>query len=237
MAFDSGQMVALRADPTWIGGVTAVLPAVGGVPRYRVTHGPGVSRDYSEDQLVAMPTANAADATFGAFRVRLIGHLYALRSTRFLSSRHPLMRLYIRALTRGHTEPVSARLRVADQKAPAGTYLFVVDLWETSSVRPDVDLVTFAVDLSDSTPCSIVERRLLELLTVADGVQDAVGAEALNQARAALDAYAERERRQAVAVATRTNDSVAALGRCGRERQAVDIVSHRIVEGLLTIAH
>jgi hypothetical protein len=95
VAFDLGQLVVLRADPERIGPVIAVLPAVEGLARYRVFHGPGASRDYAEDQLVAAPTDAGGDGDDGVgpteFRARLTAarllhpltdHVYSPRAAR-----------------------------------------------------------------------------------------------------------------------------------------------------------
>ena len=94
--FQIGELVMLRADPSRIGPVIAVLPTVEGQARYRVYHGPGVTRDYAEDQLTACLDDAVRDAdrdplAAETFRVRLTAarlrhpltdHVYALRAAR-----------------------------------------------------------------------------------------------------------------------------------------------------------
>jgi len=95
VAFEVGQLVALRADPARMGPVTAVLPAVEGRARYRVFHAAGASRDYAEDQLVAVAEDTGGGGVGGVgpgeFRARLTAarlrhpltdHVYALRAAR-----------------------------------------------------------------------------------------------------------------------------------------------------------
>ena len=100
-AFGIGDLVAVRADPTRRGPVIAVLPAVNGRARYRVFHSSSATREYAQDQLVAVeaprPDAWADGLVDGSwveadsFRARLIAarlanpqidHIYALRSAR-----------------------------------------------------------------------------------------------------------------------------------------------------------
>lgn len=99
-AFGVGELVAVRADSSRRGPVIAVLPAVNGRARYRVFHSSSVTREYAEEQLVAVdaPSDSWADglvegswADVESFRARLIAvrlanpqidHIYALRSAR-----------------------------------------------------------------------------------------------------------------------------------------------------------
>ena len=100
--FAVGDLVALRADPDRCGPVMAVLPAVNGIPRYRVFHSATLLRDYLEDQLDPVEAAPAGDGLAGAlaagdgldpatFRARLtaarlshplVDSLYALHAAR-----------------------------------------------------------------------------------------------------------------------------------------------------------
>ncbi len=99
--FVVGQLVAVRADPSRSGPVIAVLPAVNGRARYRVFHSSAVTREYAEEQLIAVdvpPPDPWADGLVEgpwvdveSFRARLIAarlanpqidHIYALHSAR-----------------------------------------------------------------------------------------------------------------------------------------------------------
>src|SRR5258706_15154119 len=93
--FDVGQAVALREDPTWIGGVRAVLPAIQGTPRYQVVLADGVTRDCAEHELASAPDPVGGDSTFGWFRVRLIEYLTGMRPPNAVPARHRLMRFKV----------------------------------------------------------------------------------------------------------------------------------------------
>jgi ATP-dependent helicase HepA len=97
-----GQVVRLRADSSRVGSVIAVLPPIGGQPRYQVFHSAGDIREYVHDQIVVVDVSisrNAIDEALASgrwldsatFRARLtaerLGHplvdsLYALHAAR-----------------------------------------------------------------------------------------------------------------------------------------------------------
>lgn len=97
-----GELVSLRADRARRGSVIAVLPAVHGIPRYRVFHSAALVREYLEDQLEPVEFTAVGDALATAlaagdwldpatFRARLtaarlshplIDSLYALHAAR-----------------------------------------------------------------------------------------------------------------------------------------------------------
>lgn len=100
--FQPGDIVAPNASPDRQGVITAILPAIAGSHRYSVFHGPGNTREYAEEQLVAIQSAPPADTLSQAltssssldlatFRARLtaarlahplIDTLYALQAAR-----------------------------------------------------------------------------------------------------------------------------------------------------------
>mgnify|MGYP002381959509 CR=1 FL=1 len=117
--FVVGQDVCLRSDPSRQGMVRAVLPPIAGRARYRIYHGPGDIRDYTDDQLELVNdtpepdrllSAMASDRWMNAadFQARLTAtrlanpqsdNLYALQSARiqFISFQFkPLLR-FLRA--------------------------------------------------------------------------------------------------------------------------------------------
>ena len=213
MSFTVEQMVAVRADPTWIGVVTQILPEVDGVRRYRVHHDLGDGRDYRQDQLVGLSRADepyGRGAKFGAFRARLGGYLDTLRATPPPAATHPLAMLHIRALERGGGRMVSAQLTAAEPAVPAGGYLFGVDVWHTTAAETAFHVVTVAVELTSGTPAEALERRLLAMLVRADGRPDPAAAELIEQARPALDHRAEQHRRLAETAATQTSQALTA---------------------------
>ena len=59
--FEVGQLVCLLADPDRRGPVIELLPAVGGIPRYRVFHSPMDIREYHADQLLAVEVPSTSD--------------------------------------------------------------------------------------------------------------------------------------------------------------------------------
>lgn len=139
--FQVGQLVALKVDPVRMGPVTAILPPIDGLIRYRVFHAPGTSREYAEDQLIAVPdqveqgevlTAQQFLARLTAARLHhpLTDHVYALRSARirFVPFQfRPLLRL-VRA-----EEP---RLLIADDVGVGKTIEAGLILKELAARQP-----------------------------------------------------------------------------------------------------
>jgi hypothetical protein len=204
MTFGVGRPVASRHDPTWAGAVSAVLPADSkGLQRYRVFHGPGVSREHSEDQLIAAPADRSG---FAALRPRLFTYLHEVRSRPCLKPGHSFRRFQVDLLDH-MSDRVS--LRVTGVDAPPGTYLFAVYTWRTRGIIQESHVAEFAVDLATLDPSEAVERRMIGLLAHADTAADANPAVVTREARQALRSRREDRRRVLLAGATETDQEVA----------------------------
>ena len=213
MGFAVEQMVAVRADPTWIGVVAEVLPLVGGGLCYRVYHDLGDARTYREDQLTSLSRVDepyGRGATFGAFRMRLRGYLDTLRDAPPPGATHPLATLHIRALERGGGRMVRANLMVADPDVSAGDYLFGVDVWQVTAAQTAFHVIPVAVELATGAPAERVEQQLLPMLVRADGRPDGPAAAVIESARSALERRAEQHRQRAETAAAPTSHALTA---------------------------
>lgn len=102
MMFSPGDIVCVRVDPARQGPVIEVLAPIGGVPRYRVYHGPNKIGEYDHGQLIAATPPRPSSALLDAlldgrtleepvFRARVtaerlshpqVDSLYALQAAR-----------------------------------------------------------------------------------------------------------------------------------------------------------
>ena len=85
------------------------------------------------------------------------------RELPFITPVHPLAKLAVEAWTHV-SEPLVSAIRVSDPDLPTGVYLFVCDLWETLTVKPELRLMSLAWDLKTGDLCPEVGTALLRLL-------------------------------------------------------------------------
>ena len=116
------------------------------------------------------------------------------RALPFITPVHPLARLSTEALKQLQ-KPLFTHLKVQDLTVPAGTYVFVCDLWEMVAITPEIRLVNLVWSLHRRCLESELANQLLRLLAQAENIStttdlpDATLQEALN----ALDEQTQRE--------------------------------------------
>ena len=131
------------------------------------------------------------------------------RELPFITPVHPLARLATEHLKQ-RTKPLAAHLSVQIADVRAGRYVFVSELWETISIRPEIRLVSFAWSLSERRLAPDMSDRLLGLLKQAQSSNAPVAlpANAADEALAALDEETHRQRDAALAELLARNEQM-----------------------------
>lgn len=119
------------------------------------------------------------------------------RNLPFITPVHPLARVAVEHLARVDT-PLVAQLSISEPELPVGRYLFVCELWESVSLRPEAHLVGFARDLASGQLAPQVSMGLIRLLSAARTHTSVVAlrAEAVEESFRALDEVADAARRE-----------------------------------------
>ncbi len=132
------------------------------------------------------------------------------RDLLFITPIHPLARLATTYWSSVEGDLV-AGIRVRDTRVEAGWYVFVCEQWETIAARPDVRLVCLAVDLQSGQLHDGLSRRLLGMLTTAEGLSSPVPPHDRIQDRLAqLDELSDARRRATLSSLVETNEFVLA---------------------------
>ena len=131
------------------------------------------------------------------------------RELPFITPVHPLARLATEHLKQ-RTKPLAAHLSVQIADVRAGRYVFISELWETISIRPEIRLVSFAWSLSERRLAPDMSDRLLGLLKQAQSSNAPVAlpANAADEALAALDEETHRQRDAALAELLARNEQM-----------------------------
>jgi len=131
-----------------------------------------------------------------------------LRECPFITPVHPLSKLAIDYFETMELGLVS-NLCLTDSSATPGTYVFVLDLWEQVSVRPQLQLAAFAWDINTHTYNEELSQHLVRRLADVQPQREdppTTDDDTLKIALEALDETAERERKAALAELQRIND-------------------------------
>ena len=131
------------------------------------------------------------------------------RELPFITPVHPLARLATEHLKQ-RTKPLAAHLSVQIADVRAGSYVFVSELWETISIRPEIRLVSVAWSLSERRLAPDMSDRLLGLLKQAQSSNAPVAlpANAADEALTALDEETHRQRDAALAELPARNEQM-----------------------------
>jgi hypothetical protein len=132
------------------------------------------------------------------------------RDIPFITPVHPLSRLATEEL-KAVSRPLTACLRVRSSVVPAGTYVFVCDLWETVAVKPELRLVSLACNLLDLRPDRSIADKLLSLLLSSESVPpDSSLLDKTSTALGTLDEHMHNERDAALAELLTRNEQLMA---------------------------
>lgn len=130
-----------------------------------------------------------------------------LRECPFITPVHPLSKLAIDYFENMDTELVG-NLGLTDPAITSGKYVFVFDLWEKVSVRPEIQLTAFAWDVEAHTHAQALSQCLVNRLADLRPREHTpiLDDDALKHALKALDGVAEQAREAALVGLQRTND-------------------------------
>lgn len=129
------------------------------------------------------------------------------RDLPFVTPMHPLARL-ARAYWSAVTGPLTAQLASTDPTLPGGRYVFALERWEVIAARPEIRLMPFVIALDDARPAPEVADRLLDVIRDADAVPERAPVPVGEHVRMALDAEAQRIRRDEVVRLKAANESL-----------------------------
>ncbi len=131
------------------------------------------------------------------------------RDVPFITPVHPLARIAIDHWSQSH-ESLTSHLLLFDDKVRAGEYLFVVDLWETLSIRPEVRIVCFGLDLDTRALVPEIVSSLLQLLERSEDLPDSIrhSPDVIRSGLEFLDGQAHEVQGEALAELQESNDAL-----------------------------
>jgi hypothetical protein len=122
------------------------------------------------------------------------------RDVEFLTPVHPLARAATAHWIQ-EDKPLVGAFRLATDRVPPGTYIFVCEVWETIAARPDLRLVCLAVSARDGMYADVLSNEFLSLLAQPDirgGEDIGLAPTSTVQCLQELDAISDARRRDAV---------------------------------------